>query len=589
MLTDYQNLVDEWDYERNTIDIRAQRACSAKKVWWNCSKHDHHYWQASIVNRSKQNTGCPVCRGISTCPVDQCNSLAVLQKELVEKEWDYIRNTLKPDEITPCCSKKAWWKCSNHEHHYWQASVVNRTKHNSGCPICKGLAVCPFDQCNSLAVVHKGLVKKEWDYTRNTLKPDEITPGCNKKAWWKCTTDHHVYETMINNKVRKKYNCAVCAGQQICPVDFCNSLGKFCPELCTEWHPTKNDSTPLEFTENSNKRVWWQCSKCNHEWISIIDNRSRLNRGCPCCSNKTISSDLSNSLQTLYPELAVEWDTVKNDKGPECYTVGSGYNAWWQCPVRPCHNYQATINKRTENKHGCPFCSHQRLCTTDHCNSIAVKYSQLAQEWFTEMNGRGPETHIAGGNKKVWWKCAKNQKHVWHTYPASRITLGTNCPRCKRSKLEIEFSLWAQECNINVIDEYRTKLSMHKKQLPYDFYIVDGILVELDGRQHFDPTSYYSRLGNFKENVWKDLLKTWNAVRNDLALIRISYLDLTHVGQTIEELISDFDGPLMYSSHPGTTVETVYNIHSKISKTTTEKDLQTLLSEILQVAGKDEK
>lgn len=64
-----------------------------------------------------------------------------------------------------------------------------------------------------------------------------------------------------------------------------NCLATCNPKLAEEWHPTKNGNlTPYDVAKNANKKVWWLCLECGHEWKSLIGNRSCLNRGCPECS-----------------------------------------------------------------------------------------------------------------------------------------------------------------------------------------------------------------------------------------------------------------------------------------------------------------
>ena len=56
------------------------------------------------------------------------------------------------------------------------------------------------------------------------------------------------------------------------------------PVLCEEWHPTKNgDLTPNDVTPGSNKKVWWMCRKCKHEWQAGIFGRNSRGRGCKKC------------------------------------------------------------------------------------------------------------------------------------------------------------------------------------------------------------------------------------------------------------------------------------------------------------------
>ena len=64
------------------------------------------------------------------------------------------------------------------------------------------------------------------------------------------------------------------------------TLATVFPELCKEWHPTKNTKSPKEYSKFSNTKVWWLCSKCGYEWKTYICNRSRSKRDCAVCANK---------------------------------------------------------------------------------------------------------------------------------------------------------------------------------------------------------------------------------------------------------------------------------------------------------------
>ena len=40
-----------------------------------------------------------------------------------------------------------------------------------------------------------------------------------------------------------------------------------------------------------------------------------------------------DDVKTLYPELSLDWDYSKNEKGPEMYLPGSGARINWKCHV----------------------------------------------------------------------------------------------------------------------------------------------------------------------------------------------------------------------------------------------------------------
>ena len=98
-------------------------------------------------------------------------------KELM-KEWNQEKNILyNPADLTSGSSKKVWWKCE--KGHEYKSSIVNRTKSKGTCcPYCSGNKV--LKGFNDIASTNPELLK-EWDYSKNTIKPDEVTKGTHKK------------------------------------------------------------------------------------------------------------------------------------------------------------------------------------------------------------------------------------------------------------------------------------------------------------------------------------------------------------------------------------------------------------------------
>ena len=56
-----------------------------------------------------------------------------------------------------------------------------------------------------------------------------------------------------------------------------------------------------------------------------------------------------NDLQTVFPEIAREWDYEKNINMPNAYLAGSVEKVWWKCDKG--HSYQAKICNRTTKIH----------------------------------------------------------------------------------------------------------------------------------------------------------------------------------------------------------------------------------------------
>ena len=131
---------------------------------------------------------------------------------------------------------------------------------------------------------------------------------------------------------------------------------------------------------------------------------------CLYCIGRKVS--VTNSLASVYPEIAKEWCYELNgDLRPEDITYGSSKVVWWQCPNHPEHRYQSSPNDRTYSKRICPYCNQTMLCST---NSLQALYPAIANQWDYSRNGDlTPEKILPSHSGKVWWKCSVNPDHYW--------------------------------------------------------------------------------------------------------------------------------------------------------------------------------
>lgn len=323
------------------------------------------------------------------------NSLANIFPEIA-KEWNYTKNgALTPKMFSSHSSTSVWWKCENG--HEWRAAIGTRTS-GRGCPYCSGNYV--LEGFNDLATRYPNIAK-EWNYKKNgQLKPNHVTFGSGKKVWWLCENGHE-WQAAINNRTSNNRGCPYCAGEKT--IIGINDLCTTNPLLAREWHPTKNGSlSPREFKQSSNIKVWWLCPKCGYEYQAIIANRTK-GTACKNCSNQILHSGI-NDLETLYPDIARQWDYEKNEElTPNKIFPNSNKKFWWKCDKG--HSWHATPNTRTAGCN-CPYCAGNKIWVG--FNDLATTHSELAAEWNYEKNGElTPQMVSAGSGKKVWWKCSK--------------------------------------------------------------------------------------------------------------------------------------------------------------------------------------
>ena len=254
-------------------------ANSGKKVWWKC--HKGHEWQATIDSRNK-GTGCPFCAGKKV--LCGYNDLKTTNPS-VANEWNYDRNdTLRPEDVTANSHKKVWWKCS--QGHEWETAIYNRN--NRGCPICanerRGMncSQTMLLKNGSLAEVRPD-VAAQWHPTKNNnLLPNMVTCSTHKSIWWQCSQGHE-WEATVASRTSGQ-GCPVCSGKRT--VAGINDLVTQLPELAKQWHPTKNNElVASDVSKGSDKKVWWLCDVCGHEWAAVIGNRSK-GHGCPQCARE---------------------------------------------------------------------------------------------------------------------------------------------------------------------------------------------------------------------------------------------------------------------------------------------------------------
>ena len=285
----FENLLKEWDYEKNaplTPDNVAPK--SNKKVWWTCPK-DHTY-QASIGHRTINKSGCPYCSGRKA--IAGYTDLATIRPDVAAEWHSTLNGDLKPDMVTHKSAVKAWWLCP--EGHAYQASIVSRTNMNSGCPYCAGKKV--IVGVNDLQTLYPEIAK-EWHPTLNgDLTPDRVQAHSNKFAWWLCDKGH-AYKARIGHRTSSRHRgCPYCANKKLLP-GF-NDLATRYPEIAKQWHPTLNgDLTPDQVLPGINKKVWWQCSE-GHVWQARLNNRTGPNKtGCPYCAGKRKISKMAEVIE----------------------------------------------------------------------------------------------------------------------------------------------------------------------------------------------------------------------------------------------------------------------------------------------------
>ena len=355
----YPEVASEWDYDKNGQTSPDMFAFSSNhKVWWKCSKCGHE-WQASITNRTRGH-GCPVCGlkagAIANSRANAGESFGDKHPELLP-EWDYENNAgIDPFEVNEKSHNKVWWKCSKCGYG-WKASLAKRSD-GRGCPFCGDRVVIVGK--NDLFTLFPQLAE-EWDYEKNIgLDPHVLSKKSHKRIYWKCIKCGNEWSAEVATRTSGA-GCPKCskrkAAEKLSMPPKGQSLADLYPDLILEWNSDKNnDLLPDQVFPQSQKKVWWKCAVCSHEWEAIIASRAK-GRKCPLCSGHIIPN--KNDFATKRPDLLTEWDYSKNvGLKPNTYGVQSHKLVWWKCS-KCGHEWQATIQNRSLGYCKCPNCKTQ--------------------------------------------------------------------------------------------------------------------------------------------------------------------------------------------------------------------------------------
>jgi len=278
------------------------------------------YWRLCRCNESQQQA--------SAGP-----DISLLRPEL-QRQWHHAKNQhLGDKQITASSNMRVWWSCDQCPCgllHEWLTSIDKRQNMDYQCPYCTNKSLC---QHNSLLTVAPA-VAAYWDTAKNGVTPDQVMARSQARRHWLCPSCGHSWQAKIYRKVDGQSGCPKCS--------TINRRWNRLPSLTQSKHPAmmkfdfernrRAGLDPDKITAGSQKVVHWICTKCPkgqpHLFVARPSDRLGGNSGCPCCASR--KACICNSLQSLYPALAAEYDTAKNGVGPEQVLPGSEKTVFWK-------------------------------------------------------------------------------------------------------------------------------------------------------------------------------------------------------------------------------------------------------------------
>ena len=278
--------------------------------------------------------------------------ISLLSSQL-QQQWDVDGNMhLGAIKIKPNSRIRAVWRCDKcpaGQPHIWTTYVQNRTR-GTQCPCCSNRMVCLH---NALATVAPD-VAQYWNHSKNKTSPQQVVACSHSRAEWSCPNCKLEWQAPIFMRTRARAGCPRCsARKQYANRQSQPTFAAAQPACLAEWdheHNSAEDMFPDNITLGSHKQVHWICSCCPrgqpHRWTAAPFSRVGKGTACAACAGR--KACVCNSLESLFPSLAAEFDVDKNGFAPSEIPARSNKRVWWRNAKQG--SWQQCPNVRTDRR-----------------------------------------------------------------------------------------------------------------------------------------------------------------------------------------------------------------------------------------------
>lgn len=320
------------------------------------------------------------------------------------------------------------------------------------------------------------------------------------------------YNSIINGHGHRSCNVKIGSLKQMASID----------DICKKLKQYDNDFY-VDFSNynNSPDELFCKCNICGYEWYAKRRNLLR-DRGCPNCSqqkrniSKVIPFDeCSSILDELHLELISGYSGSSSDIIVKCMECN--------------YIFKTTISYLKNFQIGCIECNKKNRTQSkmeDFLKKMIKLNSQLIMIGdYTSMSD------------ETLFKCLDCGYEFYKT--PHDIQKSFSCPSCTtNSKMEyLVQSYLNKNCfKYEIHKDFEGLLGIKNGKLSYDFYLPSyNLLIECQGKQHYEPIDYFGGIEQFKIQQEHDRRKRQYALTNNINLIEIPYWDECNISQILDE------------------------------------------------------
>jgi hypothetical protein len=430
---------------------------------------------------------------------------------------------------------------------------------------CEGNKSCnDFKNCQTCYTktfqFHKPEQAKQWHKTKNSTQPWNVLKGSAKKYWFECNRCKHDFNISIRNITRQGQWCPFCRSYKMCEDIACalcyaKSFASHSPSKASQWSQ-KNPIGPDRVPYGSQKKYWFECAKCDHQFETMVGSITNMGSWCPYCSKKKrcvgqCHHCLSTSFRSFDIDKVSQW-SERNDSMPSQVSILCSQKYIFSCKICK-HDFMTSPNLVCRG-HWCPFCANQKICSDGECTvcipkTFASFEDTIKVSSWSVKNSLPPNKVFKGSGLVVIFDCSQCNREFKSVLKHVSLD-GCWCPHCasKRNKaMEILCSVLDER---GVVYKLEETVRLKNRSLHWDASCTsDGIefFIESDGPHHFSAkgVTQASRgsvkgdkaVAKFNDQRARDLLKeTYINVNNGL-LFRFSYRQTSRIASLVAEML----------------------------------------------------
>ena len=196
---------------------------------------------------------------------------------------------------------------------------------------------------------------KYWS-NKNKKKPHEVALNSHKKFWFDCGECGHEFEISLLNINQGNNWCPYCYNRKLCGnCDKCYEKSFASHPKALYWS-NKNELKPTEVLKGSEKKMHFNCDKCEHELLICIKQIYCQGHWCSYCSHQKLCQDNNCNMCFNNSFASVERSKYLNDKTINPRTLFKSTNKKYKFDCNNCNKtFSCQLSDITKGV-WCSFC-----------------------------------------------------------------------------------------------------------------------------------------------------------------------------------------------------------------------------------------